>query len=76
MSESTHTAMWVGTVLAVCLLALIVFWIRHRREKKRIHSLTEYLEKINTGGGGILISEREDEFFKLQDEIYKTVTEL
>lgn len=76
MSESTHTAMWVGTSLAVCLLALMVFWIRHRRERKRIQALTEYLEKINTGGGGVLIPDKEDEFSKLQDEIYKTVTEL
>lgn len=76
MSESVHTVMWALAVLAVCSLALIVLWIWHQRERKRISELTDYLERINTGGGGVLISAKEDEFSKLQDEIYKTVTEL
>lgn len=46
------------------------------RQRKRIDELTEYLEKVNTGGGGVLFSDKEDKFSKLQDEIYKTVTEL
>lgn len=76
MSESAHTVMWALAVLTVCSLAFIVLWIWRQRERKRISELTDYLERINTGGGGVLISAKEDEFSKLQDEIYKTVTEL
>lgn len=76
MSESAHTVMWALVVLAVCSLAFIVLWIWRQGERKRISELTDYLERINTGGGGVLISAKEDEFSKLQDEIYKTVTEL
>lgn len=42
----------------------------------RIASLIDYLEKVNTGDGGILPLAGEDDFSALQDEIYKTVTEL
>ena len=51
-----------------------LFW--RKRENERIEELTEYLEKVNTGSGGVLFSTGEDAFSKLQDEIYKTVTEL
>lgn len=47
-----------------------------KRETARIKELTEYLEKVNTGGSGVLFSTGEDDFARLQDEIYKTVTEL
>lgn len=50
------------------------FW--RKREIARIEELTEYLEKVNTGGGSVLFSTGEDDFARLQDEIYKTVTEL
>jgi len=59
-----------GTLFAFTLL------LRRRKETARIKFLTGYLEKVNTGGGGILPLAGEDEFSKLQDEIYKTVTEL
>ena len=36
--------------------------------------MTDYLENVNTGGNGLHLREEEDEFSKLQDEIYKTVT--
>ena len=42
----------------------------------RLQALTDYLEKVNTGNGGILLHTGEDDFSKLQDELYKTVTEL
>lgn len=51
-----------------------LFW--RKRELARIKALTDYLEKVNTGGSGVLFSTDEDDFSKLQDEIYKTVTEL
>lgn len=50
--------------------------IFRRHNQERISGLTEYLEQINTGAGGILIETQEDDFSGLQDEIYKTVTTL
>lgn len=47
-----------------------------QQERSRIKALTDYLEKVNAGGNGVLFRTGEDEFSKLQDEIYKTVTEL
>ena len=38
--------------------------------------MTNYLEQINVGADGTVIQIKEDEFSKLQDEMYKTVTEL
>lgn len=49
---------------------------RNRRENKRIQELIDYLEKVNTGQEGVLLTTGEDTVSKLQDEIYKTVTEL
>ncbi|MDE5933717.1 MAG: HAMP domain-containing histidine kinase [Lachnospiraceae bacterium] len=51
-------------------------WPWRKKETARIKALTDYLEKVNTGGDGVLFSVGEDDFSKLQDEIYKTVTEL
>ena len=53
-----------------------VMWILRRRGQKRIADLTGYLERVNTGAGGTLIQTQEDDFSRLQDEIYKTVTTL
>ena len=67
-------------VMAGCLTGglmftfTILFW--HKRNVDRINALTDYLEKVNTGTGGVLMQTDEDEFSKLQDEIYKTVTNL
>lgn len=57
---------------------LFFFYWRHwhRKMAVRIETLTEYLEKINTGGQGLLFDFSEDQFSRLQDEIYKTVTTL
>lgn len=57
-------------------LFLFAFWYWHRISTSRIRMLTSYLEKINTGGQGLLFDTSEDEFSRLQDEIYKTVTTL
>lgn len=78
MSERT---MLTGAALAIGMLAgLLVFgmlyFLRQRKERKRIEELTAYLEAANTGGGEILLKSGEDDLSKLQDEIYKTVTEL
>ena len=45
-------------------------------ENRRIRELAEYLEQVNSGKALILSSSGEDEFSKLEDEIYKTVTSL
>ncbi len=73
-----------GTTVIICILAaaaiLCVCLIPLRQERrmaeKRIRELTEYLEKVNTDAPGTLLETREDEFAHLQDEIYKTVTNL
>lgn len=58
----------------VLFLVTLIIW--HKKESIRINALTDYLEKVNTGRGGVLLQAGEDHFSKLQDEIYKTVTEL
>lgn len=55
-------------------LGTLLFW--HKKNGNRIRQLTEYLEKVNTGGDCDLFQVGEDDFSKLQDEIYKTVTQL
>lgn len=47
-----------------------------RRNRRRIAELTNYLEQVNIGAYGTVIQTKEDEFSHLQDEMYKTVTEL
>ncbi len=70
--------LWIALFgsLAGIMLFLFSSWRQHRRTAARIQALTDYLEKINTGGQGSLIDATEDGFSKLQDEIYKTVTAL
>lgn len=58
------------------LLFLITLLLWRQKEITRIKTLTEYLENINMGRSGVLLQTGEDDFSKLQDEIYKTVTEL
>lgn len=45
-------------------------------ETLRIQALAEYLEQVNMGKAVIFSVSGEDEFSKLEDEIYKTVTSL
>ena len=59
--------------------AVLFFWAvicRNRREQLRIQALADYLEQVNTGKAAILSTPREDDFSKLEDEIYKAVTYL
>lgn len=55
---------------------LFIWWYPDRQKRVRIEELTDYLEQINTGGAGAILQTKEDEFSHLQDEMYKTVTEL
>lgn len=60
-------------IMAAFLLSILYFCLGRKR---RTAELTDYLEKVNTGTGGTLLQTREDAFSHLQDEIYKTVTNL
>ena len=67
--------MMAGLLLAFVLVAAAI-WYWHRKEISHIRHLTNYLEKVNKGASGLLLEVSEDEFSKLEDEIYKTVTSL
>ena len=58
------------------MLLLFSFRCWHGKSTARIQALTGYLERVNTGGQGLLFETSDDEFSILQDEIYKTVTAL
>lgn len=74
---STHTFILpVMLFLMVSGSFVLAAWLFRRRSQKRIVDLTEYLERVNIGAGGTLIQTQEDDFSRLQDEIYKTVTTL
>lgn len=60
--------------LAGALLFGLTFRHRNKKEVLRIQSLTSYLEQVNMGKAVILSTTGEDDFSKLEDEIYKTVT--
>lgn len=55
---------------------LYVVWYIGRLNRRRIAELTDYLEGVNTNGDGTILQVKEDEFAHLQDEMYKTVTNL
>lgn len=65
----------IGFVIGA-FLVMGAFWYWHRKEISRIEALTNYLEKVNTGGPGLLLEVSEDDFSRLEDEMYKTVTTL
>ena len=62
--------------MAGAFLFLFTFLYRNRAENDRIRALTGYLEQVNHGQALILSASGEDEFSRLEDEIYKTVTSL
>lgn len=62
--------------LAGILLFILTFLYRNHKEALRIRALADYLEQVNMGKAVILSASGEDNFAKLEDEIYKTVTYL
>ena len=62
-------------VSGLCLY-LIIFGKKEQEQRRRIEALARELEQINHGNARLLTGAGEDEFSGLQDEIYKTVTEL
>lgn len=65
----------IGFLVGI-LLFVFTFLYRNKIEIMRIRALAEYLEQVNTGKAVVLAVFGEDEFSKLEDEIYKTVTSL
>lgn len=71
----SHNALFAAAgALAGILLFIMTFLYRNKKETMRILALAEYLEQVNTGKAVILSTSGEDDFSKLEDEIYKTVT--
>lgn len=73
---------WSSLILSLALFSLIAGCFlasvksADRQKRMRVAELTAYLEQINTGAKGTIVQTKEDEFSHLQDEMYKTVTEL
>lgn len=68
------TAFFLGAALAAAV-ALIVRLLQRKRQRERLLALTVYLERAGCGKETSL-TRIEDEFSILEDEIYKTVSEL
>lgn len=64
----------LSVLIIVCFLASA--WWLDRQKKTRIAELTNYLEQINIGKKDTIVQTNEDDFSRLQDEMYKTVTQL
>lgn len=60
--------------LAGVFIFIFTVLYRNKVETMRIRNLADYLEQVNTGKAVILSTSGEDDFSKLEDEIYKTVT--
>ncbi len=60
--------------LAGILLFMFTFLYRNKTEARRIQALADYLQQVNIGKAAVLSTTGEDDFSKLEDEIYKTVT--
>lgn len=65
--------LFIGLLMA--LICFCYFYIK-KIEKERIEMLTGYLEALNMGNEVGILPAKEDSFSALQDEIYKTVTNL
>ena len=63
----------MGFMMGISLF-FFTFLYRNKMETLRIQALAAYLEQVNTGKAVILSTSGEDDFSKLEDEIYKTVT--
>ena len=68
----------ISLVLSVLIIGsfLVSAWWLDKRKKARITELTGYLEQINIGKKETIVQTSEDDFSRLQDEMYKTVTQL
>lgn len=77
--DSTHkrNAIFVAAgLLTGIIIFIFTVLYRNKVESIRIRNLIDYLEQVNIGKAVILSTSGEDDFSKLEDEIYKTVTYL
>lgn len=65
---------FTGGIVATAVY-LFVCYCKCRRRRKRLMDLASYLEAISCGRESVLVRQ-EDEFSLLEDELYKTVSEL
>lgn len=65
----------IGILSGIFLFGFTVLY-RNKMEAVRIRALADYLEQVNAGKALIFSTSGEDDFSKLEDEIYKTVTYL
>lgn len=72
-SDRQHTLFVIIGFLTGAVLFLVTFLYRNKVEAIRIQALVDYLEQVNTGKA-VLSTSGEDDFAKLEDQIYKTVT--
>ena len=63
-------------LLAILCVFLIIILHTDKKNRRRIDGLAERLEQLNADPGGTVLQMREDDFSRLQDELYKTVTAL
>lgn len=75
MSGTLILGVGIGLLAGGILFACVWRW-KSEKDRQRIWALTDYLEQINLGKAGLTFPSGEDEFSKLLDEIYKTVTML
>ncbi|MDR1629645.1 MAG: HAMP domain-containing histidine kinase [Oscillospiraceae bacterium] len=78
MAPFSKTAI-LAAVFGVFFLALLLYltvFFQKKRIKGRIFEISSYLAKVNLGKDTSLFAKTNDEFSVLEDEIYKTVTEL
>ena len=69
-----NAALAAAGALPGFFLFIMTFFYRNQKENRRIQALADYLEQVNTQKAAILCASGEDDFSKLEDEIYKTVT--
>lgn len=65
-----------AVLIAGVFMFLSAFFYWHDKERRHMQALTQYLERVNEGGDGLLAAVGEEEGSRLKDEIYKTVTAL
>lgn len=75
VSNDGKGALWAAAGAAAgVFLFLITFVRRNKAEALRIQALADYLREAHAGRARLLKAPGEDDFSKLEDEIYKTVT--
>lgn len=66
---------WILSGLIIVSFLASARWL-DRQKKARIAELTNYLEQVNIGKKETVVQTQENDFSRLQDEMYKTVTQL